>query len=153
MTDYGHWNVSAVGEFDQASWFGFVYSITERATEKCYIGKKQFRMKRKKTLKDKSRTKESDWKTYTSSCEPLNACIDEMGDDMFDFVIHRLCSGKCELSYTEQEYQFRCDILRARLSNGEHKYFNRTISHFNFVGLEKQTTESNRKMLLTFPSV
>lgn len=146
---FGHWDVSRVGEFEPADWFGFVYVITDRQTSKSYIGKKQFQHKRQKTLKNKSRTKESDWRTYTSSCEPLNEAIAERGKSDFDFRIIQMCSGKCELSYTEQKHQFHYDVLRARLPNGEHMFYNRTIAHFNYAGLEKQTLLSESKRLTT----
>lgn len=142
----GHWDISAVEEFDPNEWFGFIYLIEQKSTGKAYIGKKQFRFKRQKTKSNKSRTKPSDWLTYTSSCEPLNELIAEFGKDDFSFRILRLCSGKCELSYTEQEMQFAHDVLRARLDNGEHKFFNRTIAHFNYAGLEKQSAESQNKL-------
>ena len=151
--DHGYWDVTAVGDFDPKDWFGFIYLIEDLDTGKMYLGKKFFLHKRKKTKSNRSRTKESDWKTYTSSCEPLNDLIKEKGRMSFAFRIIRLCSGRCELSYAEQEAQFGFDVLRARLPNGEHRYFNRTISHFNFAGLEKQTAESRRKMFLTSASI
>ena len=143
--DFGHWDISAVGEFDPADWFGFIYRIEDRLTGKSYVGKKQLRFKRQKTLKNKSRTKDSDWRDYTSSCEPLNDAIEERGKGDFDFRILQLCSGKCELSYSEQAIQFRLDVLRTRLPNGEHQFYNKTIAHFNYAGLDKQTAESARK--------
>jgi hypothetical protein len=144
MNDTGHWDDSLVGEFDPTKFFGFIYLIEDRDTGRAYIGKKFFKHKRQKTLKNKSRTKESDWKHYNSSCEELCEAIAERGASHFFFKILRLCSGRCELSYTEQELQFAHDVLRARLPNGEHKYYNKTIAHFNFAGLEKQTAESRR---------
>ena len=144
--DYGHWNIDAVGEFDPAEWFGFIYHIEDTKTGQGYIGKKQLRFKRAKTKSNKSRTKDSDWRDYTSSCEPLNDAIAERGKSDFTFRILQLCSGKCELSYSEQAIQFTQDVLRARLPNGEHKFYNRTIAHFNYAGLDKQTAESRRKL-------
>lgn len=140
--------MDAVGEFDPADWFGFIYQITDLDTGKAYVGKKQFKHKRQKTKANKSRTKESDWRDYLSSCEPLQEAIQERGVTRFRFVILQLCSGKCELSYTEQQWQFNADVLRATLPNGEHKFYNRTIAHFNYAGLEKQTAESQRKSAL-----
>ena len=149
MHEYGHWDVSAVGPFDPGEWFGFLYLIEDRLTGKAYIGKKQFRFKRQKTIKNKSRTKDSDWREYCSSCEPLQEAIQDRGKADFTFTILRLCSGKCEMSYNEQALQFGHDVLRALLSNGEHKFYNKTIAHFNWAGLEKQTADSQRKSRLT----
>jgi hypothetical protein len=50
------------------------------------------------------------------------------------------------LSYEEESIQRARDVLRARLPNGELKYFNRTIGYKNFAGLEKQSEESKRKV-------
>ncbi len=143
--DSGHWDISGVGEFDPEDFFGFIYLIEEKATGKGYIGKKFFRVKRRKTKADKTKTKVSGWQAYTSSSEFLNDLISEQGKDAFAFRILRLCSGRCELSYSEEEAQVTHDVLRARLENGERKYFNKTIGYKNFAGLEKQTDESNRK--------
>ena len=147
MHDYGHWDVTLVGAFNPADWFGFIYEITQRSTGKAYIGKKQLKFKRKKTLKNKSRTKDSDWQTYTSSSDLVNDLIEEHGIADFEFRILLLCSGKCMLGYEEESIQRAKDVLRARLPNGELKYFNRTIGYKNYAGLEKQTIESRNKSL------
>lgn len=147
--DFGHWNIEAVGEFNPADWFGFIYEIEHLPSGRTYIGKKFFKHKRQKTKKDKSRTKESDWRDYTSSSELLNDLITESPKTDFAFRILRLCSGKCELSYTEEELCFARDVLRARTADGTLKYLNRTIGYKNHAGLEKQTLESRRKLLNT----
>jgi hypothetical protein len=144
--DYGHWNVSAVGQFDPSQFFGFIYEIEELSTGRTYIGKKFFKFKRKKTKADPSRTKDSDWKIYCSSCEPLQKAIEEQGENKFAFRIIELCSGRCQLTYEENRVQFGRDVLRARLPNGERKYWNKTIGHLLFAGVEKQTEETKRKI-------
>ena len=147
--DYGHWDITEFGEFDPSDFFGFIYEIEEIATGRCYIGKKFFRHKRKKTKADKSKTKESDWKEYTSSCEPLKESIEQQGKDKFTFRIVSLCSGRCQLTYEENQLQFTKDVLRSRLPNGERKYFNKTIGHLLFAGVEKQTEATKEKMRAT----
>lgn len=143
---FGHWNIAAVGEFDPAEFFGFVYEIEELSTGRSYIGKKFFRFKRQKTKANPSRTKDSDWQEYRSSCEPLREAIQECGEQNFEFRILSLCIGRCQLTYEEQQIQFSRDVLRARLPNGERKYWNRTIGHLLFTGVEKQTEEAKQKM-------
>lgn len=140
--DAGHWNIDEVGLFDPDEFFGFIYVITQRSTGRAYLGKKFFKHKRKKTLKNKSRTKESDWRDYTSSSELLNELITECGKDDFEFRILTLCTGRCMLTYSELEQQFAHDVLRARLADGSRKYFNGTIGHLNYSGIEKQTQEA-----------
>lgn len=137
--DYGHWDISAVGAFNPADFFGFLYEIEERATGKTYVGKKVFSFKRQKTKANKSRTKDSDWRTYTSSSALINDMIAEQGKDAFSFRIVMLCAGKCMLGYEEESLQRAKDVLRARLPDGTLKYFNRTIGFRNYAGLEKQT--------------
>lgn len=147
--DAGHWDISLVGEFDPKDYVGFVYEITQKSTGKSYLGKKVFRFKRKKTKTNKSRTKDSDWRDYTSSSELVNTLIEEAGKDDFEFKILVLCPGKCHLTYSELEQQFAHDVLRARLPNGERKYFNNTIGHLNYAGIEKQTEIARQLKLPT----
>ena len=149
--DAGHWNIDDVGEFNQSDFFGFIYRITQKSTGRSYLGKKFFKFKRKKTLKNRSRTKESDWREYTSSSELLNELISEHGKDDFEFRILTLCTGRCMLTYSELEQQFKHDVLRARLPNGERAYLNNTIGHLNYSGIEKQTQEAYQKRLATTP--
>ena len=82
--DTGHWkpNYNQLGEsFDPSTFFGFVYKITRRDTGRSYIGKKQLifteRRKVKGRVNRKHVKKESDWKTYTGSCEELNTEIEK----------------------------------------------------------------------------
>ena len=138
--DYGHWNIAAVGEFEPSDFFGFIYEIEELATGRSYIGKKFLRFKRgRKTI-------ESDWREYTSSCVPLCEAIQEQGKNGFKFHILSLCVGRCQLTYEEQQLQFTRDVLRTRLPNGERKYWNKTIGHLLFAGVERQTEEAKRKI-------
>jgi hypothetical protein len=142
---YGHWDTDKVGEFNDADFWGFVYEIEQVSTGRCYIGRKQFKFKRKKTLKNKSKTKESDWRWYRSSSELVQSLIEETGPEDFEFRILKLCSGKCELNYEEESLQRERDVLRAKLPDGTRKYLNNCIGYKNFAGLEKQTEETKRK--------
>jgi len=115
--ELGHWRL-AEGIQLNLSAFGFIYEITNNATErpKKYIGKKQCVFKvRKKPLKGKTRArlgvKESDWKTYTGSSKELNDDIKKYGKEMFDFVILEWCDSKFELGYKEIKKQIMEDVL------------------------------------------
>jgi hypothetical protein len=146
MSNYGHWDTGEFGEFNPDDFWGFIYEIEEIATGRSYIGKKQFRFKRKKTKSNPSKTKESDWREYTSSSVPLQEAIESQGKDKFTFRILSLCSGRCQLTYEENQLQFSRDVLRAKLPNGERKYFNKTIGHLLFAGVEKQTEAARVKI-------
>lgn len=136
INDYGHWDISLVGEFNPDDFFGFIYRIDEKDTGKSYIGRKQ--------LKTKTQKKDY-WKYYISSSKEFSLHIQQRGKENFSFFILSLCSGKSQLTYEEEKVQFENDVLRARLENGERKYYNKTIGYRNFNGVEKQTEKSRQK--------
>ena len=113
--DSGHWILNE-GVLVSDDTFGFIYEITNTILNKKYIGKKQCtcRLKRK-PLKGKTRNridhKESDWKSYTSSSNELNADILKYGKDSFIFRILRTCDSKWALAYFEAREQFAQDVL------------------------------------------
>jgi hypothetical protein len=113
--DIGHWLLNEGVVIDENT-FGFIYLITNNLNGKKYIGKKQCtsRIKRK-PLKGKKNSridyKESDWKTYTSSSNELNADIDKHGKDKFTFRILRTCDSKWSLAYFEIKEQLGEDVL------------------------------------------
>lgn len=97
-------------------WTGFVYLITERETNKKYIGKKFFWSVRKlPPLKGKTRKrtvrKQSDWREYYGSSEELKLLVEKKGGDAYHREILRLCKTKGECSYFEAKYQFDYDVL------------------------------------------
>jgi len=79
----------------------------------------------------------------------VNTLIEEAGKDDFEFTILTLCTGRCMLTYSELEAQILHDVLRARLPNGDRRFFNNAIGHLNYAGLEKQTQEACRLRSLT----
>ena len=54
---------------------------------------------------------ESDWKTYTGSCNSLNEHIDETGKENFSFIILDIGYNKWELAYKEAKLQFEREVL------------------------------------------
>ena len=113
--DYGHWLLSDGVVIDDQT-FGFIYEITNTVTNRKYIGKKQCISKiRRKPLKGKKKNridyKESDWKSYTSSSNELNADIVKYGKDKFLFRILRACGSKWELGNFEIREQINKNVL------------------------------------------
>ena len=113
--DLGHWLLAENVTISNDT-FGFIYEITNTANSKKYIGKKQCKSKlKRKPLKGKKRKridiKESDWKSYTSSSEKLNADIERLGKQNFEFKIIRACSCKWELAYFEIKEQLLHNVL------------------------------------------
>lgn len=103
-------------EEELSQWQGFVYMITERSSNKKYIGKKFFWSRRRlPPLKGKTRKRikisESDWKTYYGSSEDLKTLVEERGADNYYREILRLCKTKGECSYYEAKEQFERDVL------------------------------------------
>ena len=111
--DLGHWQYSAVIPKDC---YGFIYQIENKISRKKYIGKKQVVKKIKRPpLKGKKNKRhilqESDWKTYTGSCNELNLDIEKFGKENFSFTILGLCYNKWELAYEEAKLQFEKGVL------------------------------------------
>lgn len=113
--DSGHWLLNEGVEILEDT-FGFIYLIVNTVNNKKYIGKKQCtsRIKRK-PLKGKKNSriehKESDWRSYTSSSNELNADILKYGKDKFIFKILRTCDSKWALAYFEIKEQLNEDVL------------------------------------------
>jgi hypothetical protein len=113
--DTGHWLLNESVEITEET-FGFIYEITNTITNKKYIGKKQcFSRIKRKPLKGKKRnridSKESDWKSYTSSSNDLNEEIKKYGKDKFVFKILRTCDSKWALAYFEIKEQIDKEVL------------------------------------------
>jgi hypothetical protein len=113
--DLGHWTLSEKVEITEDT-FGFIYIISCKTTNKHYIGKKQCKSRvKRKPLKGKTRnridSKESDWKTYTSSSNELNELIKKYGKENFEFKILRTCDSKWALAYYEAKEQFDREVL------------------------------------------
>lgn len=110
----GHWTTSlAVSEEIP---YGFIYKITNKATQKKYIGKKQCKslLKRPPLKGKKNRRiteKETDWREYTSSSREVNEDIAIYGKDNFIFEIVRWCDSKFSLAYEEAKLQFDEQVL------------------------------------------
>jgi len=105
-------------------YLGFVYKITNLASQKKYIGKKL--LKRTKTRQVKGKKKrtlvESDWKDYYGSNKELQEDVINLGAHNFKREIIRFCKTKGECNYFEAKQQFLLDVLE----NTE--YYNSWIS-------------------------
>lgn len=93
--------------------YGFVYIITNLATNKQYIGKKLFWHKKTKVLKGKRKRylAESDWKDYFGSSPALKEDVKLLTPTMFRREILHLCGSKGECSYYEAKEQFDRSVL------------------------------------------
>jgi hypothetical protein len=103
MSEWGHWSKHPETIPEDA--IGFVYKITDKTTNKFYIGCKQLFSKVTKPplkgMKRKRRSlKESDWKTYCSSSGAIQESI-KTNEDGYDFEILSFHDSKSSLKIEE----------------------------------------------------
>jgi hypothetical protein len=110
---------------------GFVYIITNRLTNRKYIGKKLAKHKKlvsQKTVtyglgmrktKKKYAQVDSDWITYYGSCKELTDDIESLGLNHFRREILYFCRSRAECNYLEAKEQFARRVLESdRYYNG-----------------------------------
>jgi hypothetical protein len=146
--DKGHWIYP--NEFNPKDWFGFIYRIIDTINNREYIGKKQFFTRTSKAVmgrKNRSwKTKESNWKKYTSSSDEINSLIKQFGKDRFQFFIESLHATKASLTYAEVEKLILEDALRVKLPNSIRKYYNKVIPPIKFLPPHETTDEEAAKI-------
>jgi hypothetical protein len=137
--DKSHWMLGDIlynptwEEVEEQGLAGFVYLIENTTTGKLYIGRKRMvrRLSRPPLKGRKNRrhyTKESDWRTYTGTCKPLNADIDATGVGLFGFTILSLHTNQTEMNYHEMGQHFLRNVLQAKMDDGSPLYYNDNIS-------------------------
>lgn len=139
-SNLGHWKYSG-GEFDVDDYFGFIYIITNKITMKRYLGRKFFHVHQKR-----KRVKQSNWRSYTGSCKPLNEDISEFGKDNFDFSIFKLYSTRGGLSYYETYYLSLNDVLTLRDDNNERCWYNNHIGAVKWIAPFEHSESSRYKI-------
>lgn len=119
--DYGHWDVSLVGEFDVEKYIGFVYRITHIESGKAYIGCKHLWK-----YKKRKKVAASEWRTYCSSSDYLKPEITRLGKEAFHFQILMLCTNRRSLYYNEMKLQIELGVLESD------QYYNANIGGMRF---------------------
>lgn len=135
-------------------YFGFCYRITNKLTNKKYIGKKVYhrmnpKRSRKKPITDVSGKWNpdhwipSDWETYTGSCNELNEDIakEGIGNFTFEIISQHACLG--DLTYAEVEWLVKEDTLVLRDQEGERVYYNGNIGQIRFIPPQKKSEKLN----------
>lgn len=92
---------------------GFVYLLTQISTGRMYVGKKLFLFAGTKQVKGKIKKikKESDWRTYHSSCEEIVAAVKEKGPSDWTREILHYAKTKGTLNYLEAREQMDRRVL------------------------------------------
>lgn len=149
-SDSCHWQYKGSFDFEvPVGAFGFVYRIEQINPEPnqpfIYIGRKYLSRSKtsskrvslkngsKVTKKKKSRV-ESDWRSYTGSCGPLNESIKRLGKENFKFEILAFCPTKGSTNFCEEFCQMRAGVMF------DERYFNDSVGARGFIGV-KFTTE------------
>jgi hypothetical protein len=96
-------------------WYGFVYLITEKSTNKKYVGKKFFwKKKTLPPLKGQKRKRrsivESDWKEYYGSNQQLQENVAQNPDNYHREILH-FCKKRADCSYYEIKEQIDRNVL------------------------------------------
>lgn len=113
--------------------YGFIYLITNKTSDRFYIGKKILKNSLNKRLGKKERamlpitkgrkpTKkkvitESNWQTYWGSSVELSEDVLKLGEDNFSREILFFTKNKKQQSYFEVYYQFKYDVLTSNSYN------------------------------------
>ena len=103
---------------------GFVYLITNKASNRMYVGKKLSKfakttykmVKQKNGIKKRKKIRskiDSDWMEYYGSSIELNKDVELLGRDNFTREILFFCKSKAECSYIEAREQFARKVLES----------------------------------------
>jgi hypothetical protein len=99
---------------------GFVYLITNKQTNRKYIGKKSF-WSRVSLKSGRKQTIESDWKKYYGSSDELSQDIKLIGKHNFNREILHLCRTKKETTFFELQELYARQVLLSE------EYYNKSI--------------------------
>ena len=103
---------------------GFVYLITNKASNRMYVGKKLSKfakttykmVKQKNGIKKRKKIRskiDSDWMEYYGSSIELNKDVESLGKDNFVREILFFCKSKAECSYIEAREHFARKVLES----------------------------------------
>ena len=103
---------------------GFVYLITNKASNRMYVGKKLSKfakttykmVKQKNGIKKRKKIRskiDSDWMEYYGSSIELNKDLESLGKDNFVREILFFCKSKAECSYIEAREHFARKVLES----------------------------------------
>lgn len=104
---------SEFNENDIGKNIGFVYLITNKISNRQYVGKKLFWFSKTRVVKGKRKKEKapSDWMKYWSSSDELKNDVKSLGEEHFTREILYLCESKGAMSYMEMREQIIRNVL------------------------------------------
>jgi hypothetical protein len=143
--EHGHWDIMPyLLDQDPTKSHGFIYCVENTETNKLYIGRKQTVQLGKKS--SKTYGKVTNWKTYMGSSKHLTDDIKSLGKDKFKFIILEFYQTRGGLNYAEIAFQVKCDVMTAKLPNGERQFYNGQVGAVRWVPKE-YISEEHRKAI------
>jgi len=142
VAEYGHHWDNLDPEISKDA-FGFIYKMTNKATGKMYIGKKQFyhwngpvggfkATNPTDEWWDSKAWKGSEWETYmSSSVEVLSAAVKGNPWD-FTYEVIDYGTDKLDLHIAEVNHQMEEDVLERLDKDGEFLYYNKNVAGMLF---------------------
>lgn len=112
---------------DIQDYFGFVYLIESKETQRKYLGRKYFWSFRTPKGKKRKVKQESDWQNYYGSCPELKEDIKKYGKNKFQRTILSLHKTLGKTNYEETRQLFLNNVLTESLDNGVPAYYNSNI--------------------------
>jgi hypothetical protein len=145
--DWGHWKTATyLVDVDPMKSYGFVYVIRNKANDKLYIGRKNTRHFGKKSSKNYG--KETNWKRYTGSSKHVTEDIKNFGKDNFEFIILEFYNTRGGLNYCEIAFQIKCDVMTAKLPDGERQFYNGQVGAVRWIPKES-ISDTHRAALVS----
>jgi len=143
-TDLGHWSFDK--DFSIDDYYGFLYFVENKRSERLYIGRKNFKVDSKRK-RSKNHGKEHAWRNYTSSSEHLKKDINLLGKENFKFTIVELYRTRGGLNYCEAWAQMVLEVMTKHLPDGvTPRFYNRQVAAIRWVPKE-EPSEKLRKFV------
>jgi hypothetical protein len=117
---------------DIQDYFGFVYLIESKETQRKYLGRKYFWSFRTPKGKKRKVKQESDWQNYYGSCPELKEDIKKYGKNKFQRTILSLHKTLGKTNYEETRQLFLNNVLTESLDNGVPAYYNSNVMNRYF---------------------
>ena len=102
----GHWQYAH--QMGSEEYEGFLYLIVNKANKRSYIGRKTYRVLKKKA---KTYGKSTNWRVYKSSAKALISDIEELGKEFFDFYCLAEYKDRRDLHYAEVKAIMQYDAI------------------------------------------